>query len=178
MKHRCAVALPLQLFLLWLLPILILASERPKRSKIKDVVSSNAETGPEEEIHWIVRRDAVQRRREQRKSRRMLKLEKRTKKWKAMKSCKNKSKCKKQEAGRKKNLLGKKQDKDQLRKKGRKRQQKNKVKKTLSEIQRKVNTTACMTKLILYSRLNEKKASAISKQVKRIKGNDHARPKR
>ena len=30
----------------------------------------------------------------------------------------------------------------------------------------------CTTKLILYSRLNEKKASAISKQVKRIKGND------
>ena len=105
MKHRCAVALPLQLFLLWLLPILILASERPQRSKIKDVVSSNAETGPEEEIHWIVRRDAVQRRRGQQKSRRMLKLEKRTKKWKAMKSCKNKSKCKKQEAGSKKNLL-------------------------------------------------------------------------
>ena len=31
---------------------------------------------------------------------------------------------------------------------------------------------SCNIKLILYSRLNEKKASAISKQVKRIKSND------
>jgi len=35
-----------------------------------------------------------------------------------------------------------------------------------------VNMTTCITNLVLYSRLNEKKASSISKQVKRIKGND------
>ena len=49
-----------------------------------------------------------------------------------------------------------------------------------------VNMTQCITNLVLYSRLNEKKASSISKQVsgwtqvpsfsqvKRIKGNDKA----
>ena len=71
---------------------------------------------------------------------------------------------------RKKGRKGQKKNKDKLHKKGRTRQQKNTVKKTFAERQRKVN--ACMTKLILYSMLKEKNASAISKQLKRMKGNN------
>ena len=82
MKHQCALLL--QLFLLGLLPILILSSESPDRGNIIDV-SSNAKTKPEGDMHWIVQRDAVLKRRRQRKARGKMKLEKRIKK------CKKKS---------------------------------------------------------------------------------------
>ena len=35
-----------------------------------------------------------------------------------------------------------------------------------------INMTSCAIKLVLYARLSEKKASSLSKQVKRIQGND------
>ena len=76
MKHQCALLL--QLFLLGLLPILILSSESPDRGNIIDV-SSNTKTKPEGDMHWIVQRDAVLKRRRQRKARRNMKLEKRIK---------------------------------------------------------------------------------------------------
>ena len=75
-----------------------------------------------------------------------MKLEKRIKKWEKIKCGKKRSKGKKQEAGNKKKLLGGKQEKDKLRKNGRKGQKKNTVKRTFAERQCKADATACMTK--------------------------------
>ena len=174
MMQHCAV--PLQLFLPLLLglllPLLILSAASSHGDNINDAVSPNVDTRPEGDRHWIVQRGAVQRQRRQ--GRRKVKLEKRIKKWKEAKSCKGKSKSKQQEGGRKrrKNSIGEKQEK--YRKKGKKGKKNNRSGKTLDQgaERQSDNGAACMTKLILYSRLNEKKASAISKQVKRIKGND------
>ena len=44
--------------------------------------------------------------------------------------------------------------------------------KLLGRRQTSINITSCAIKLVLFARLNEKKASALSKQVKRIMVND------
>merc|ERR1712013_49845 len=79
--------------------------------------------------------------------------------------------------GSKKNEKGKRRTESPKRRQQGKRAKKtgekaNRSGRITKERQSGVNMTSCITKLIFYSRLNEKKASAISRQVKRIKGND------
>merc|ERR1719234_310213 len=171
MKHHRTPAFHFFL-LLGLLPLLISASANSHRVKSNGVVSSNIETKVEGNGHQIVEREAgPKRRRRQRKEGRKAKEEGRSKKCKkGRSSCQKKSKSKKQEGGRKrgKDLRGRKQEKGQVLKKSKKGQKTNRLRGR--ERQSGVNVTACITKLIFYSRLNEKKASAISRQVKRIKG--------
>ena len=86
------------------------------------------------------------------------KIERRSKKSKERNSSKKKQKSKKSKS-----------------KKGRKGKKTNKLKKDRRERERQGDANvikACLTKVIFYARLNEKKATAISKQVKRIKDND------
>merc|ERR1719193_1735073 len=173
MKHHCTPRFHFLLLLLGLLPLLISVSASSPKVKRNEIVSSDIEAKVEVDRHQIEQREAVpKRRRRQRKERRKAKQEGRSKKCKKGKSCKKKSKSKKQEGGSKrgKNLKGRKQEKGQLLKKSKKGQKTNRLRG--SGRQSGVNVTACIAKLIFYSRLNEKKASAISRQVKRIKGND------
>ena len=175
MKHHCTPRFHfVLLLLLGLLPLLISVSASSPGVKRNEIVSSDIEAKVEVDRHQIVQREAVpKRRRRQRKERRKAKQQGRSKKCKkGRSSCKKKSKSKKQEGGSKrgKNLKGRKQEKGQLLKKSKKGQKTNRLRG--SGRQSGVNVTACITKLIFYSRLNEKKASAISRQVKRIKGND------
>merc|ERR1719193_528216 len=173
MKHHCTPRFHFLLLLLGLLPLLISVSASSPKVKRNEIVSSDIEAKVEGDRHQIVQREAVpKRRRRQRKGRRKAKQEGRSKECKKGKSCKKKLKSKKQEGGRKrgKNLKGRKQEKGQLLKKSKKGQKTNRLRG--SGRQSGANVTACITKLIFYSRLNEKKASAISRQVKRIKGND------
>ena len=172
MKHHCRTLL--HFFLL--LPLLISAftsSNRVQKFR-SDLVSSDIEAKVEGDGHQIVQRDARPRRRRQRKGRR--KEEVGSKKCQEGRNCEKKPKGKKQEGEARKpgnNLKrGRKQEK-QLKKaeKGQKRERSGLISRG-RERQSEVNVTACITKLIFYSRLNEKKASAISRQVKRIKGND------
>ena len=174
MKHHCKTLL--HFFLLLLLPLLISAftsSNRVQKFR-SDLVSSDIEAKVEGDGHQIVQRDAMPRRRRQRKGRRKAKEEVGSKKCKEGRNCEKKPKGKKQEGEARKpgnNLKrGRKQEK-QL-KKAEKGQKRERSGLRGRERQSEVNVTACITKLIFYSRLNEKKASAISRQVKRIKGND------
>ena len=108
------------------------------------------------------------------------------------KRSKNKATRKKMQNGRRKVELAigsKKKEKNSLKKKSKiikkvgagvdwtggenlREKEKKKTKRLGKVKQGAVNVTACLAKVIFYSRLNEKKASAISKQVKRIKSND------
>ena len=89
---------------------------------------------------------------------RKVKIERRSKKSKKRNSPKKKQKSKKSKS--KKGKIGKKTNQLKKGRRERERQGDDNVIK------------ACLTKVIFYARLNEKKATAISKQVKRIKDND------
>ena len=166
--HDCSPSFFLPL-LIGILSLIVSASATSHGVGSNEIVSSNIEANVDGDKHQLVQREAVPgRRRERRKG----KAERSKKCEKGRNSCKKKSKSKKQEGGgrkRGKNLRGKKQT-DKL-EKNRKEGEKG-IRSRTQERQSGVNVTACITKLIFYSRLNEKKASAISRQVKRIKGND------
>ena len=96
--------------------------------------------------------------------------ERRKNKNKRRSSTKKRTKSKKQKTReRRKNLKSGKQENGQVRVKGKKGKKTNRLKGR--ERQGEVNVTACLMKVMFYARLNEKKASAISRQVKRIKDN-------
>ena len=168
MKHHCT----LHLSILLLLGLIIL-SATASPSRVNDISSSKKEAKAEESRHQIVQRSADPKRRKPKKTRRKLTQEgKRSKKCRGGKNssdCKKKSKSKKNEKGKRRTQSpkGRKQGK-----KGKKTGKINRSGRIMKERQTAVNMTSCITKLIFYSRLNEKKASAISRQVKRIKGND------
>ena len=107
------------------------------------------------------------------------------KKSKGKKSKRKESKDKKQKSKkqakttrRRKNLKRRKQEGGRLPKKGKEGEKTKRLKKRGRERQCNIDVTACLTKVIFYARLNEKKATAISKQVKRIKDNDDIQMKK
>ena len=168
MKHHCT----LHLSILLLLGLIIL-SATASPSRVNDISSSKNEAKAEESRHQIVQRSADPKRRKPKKTRRKLTQEgKRSKKCRGGKNssdCKKKSKSKKNEKGKRRTESPKRRKQG---KKGKKTGKTNRSGRIMKERQSGVNMTSCITKLIFYSRLNEKKASAISRQVKRIKGND------
>merc|ERR1712223_201241 len=168
MKHYCT----LHLSILLLLGLIIL-SATASPSRVNDISSSKNEAKAEESRHQIVQRSADPKRRKPKKARRKLTQEgKRSKKCRGGKNssdCKRKSKSKKNEKGKRRSQSPKRRKQG---KKGKKTGKTNRSGRITKERQSGVNMTSCITKLIFYSRLNEKKASAISRQVKRIKGND------
>ena len=186
MKHHFTPSFFFPLLLFGLLPLLMSVSASFHKVDSDAIDSSNIEVKVERDMHQIVQRKAVPRRKkqlqkgkgEQKGNSKKGKEEQKGKRKKCKNgrnSCKKKSKSKKKgEGGRKrgKNLRGRKQEKGQKQKKSKKGQKRNRSRQFLGGRQSEINVTACITKLILYSRLNEKKASAISRQVKRIKGND------
>ena len=96
--------------------------------------------------------------------------ERRKNKNKRRNSTKKRTKSKRQKTReRRKNLKSGKQENGQVRVKGKKGKKTNRLKGR--ERQGEVNVTACLMKVMFYARLNEKKATAISRQVKRIKDN-------
>merc|ERR1712108_69487 len=101
MKHNCTSSFFRPLLLLGLLPLLISVSASSYRVDSNDIVSSNIEAKVEGDMHQIVQREAVPRRRKQQRKGKGKEQKGRSKKCKNGKnSCKKKSKSKKQEGGR------------------------------------------------------------------------------
>ena len=176
MKQHQTPSFLLPLLIIGLLSLLVSASptsDKKDGDSNEIVSSSNVEAA---KVEGDIEHQLVQKREAKKPTRRRQRRRKgkRSKKCKKGRNCKRSKMSKKQEGGgrkRGKNWRGKKQENtgEKKRKNGDKV---NRSRLRGEARQSGVNVTACITKLILYSRLNEKKASAISRQVKRIKGND------